>query len=178
MIKVRIESVRVSLMSQHRIAVLQEEDGDRYLPIWIGPFEAEAIAMHLRKESVPRPLTHDLMHTLIEELNGLDYVVIHDLDQDIYLARLIFNEGPGGGEYELECRPSDAIAIAVRCDCPIFVADKVMEVAAKVPDEEISLELHEDAMSTDVEGLKQTSENLEVFRDVVEGLDLDSLPDR
>ncbi len=177
MIKVKIESVRVSLMSQHRIAVLQEEEGDRYLPIWIGPFEAEAIAMHLRNEKVPRPLTHDLIHSLIEELNGLDHVLIHDLEQDIYLARLVFNHGPDG-QYELECRPSDAIAIAVRCNCPIFVVDQVMEVAAKVPDEEIPLELNEETASPDMEGLKQGSEDLEVFRDVVEGLDLDSLHNR
>ncbi len=175
MIKVRIESVRVSLMSQHRIAVLQEEEGDRHLPIWIGPFEAEAIAIHLRNEKVPRPLTHDLIHALIEELNGLDHVIIYDLEQDIYLARLVFNQGPNG-EYEMECRPSDAIAIAVRCDCPIYVADHVMDIAAKVPDEEIPLELNETAAAA--EGLQQSSEDLEVFRDVVEGLDLDSLHNR
>lgn len=173
MIKVKIESVRVSLMSQHRIAVLQEANGNRYLPIWIGPFEAEAIAMHLRNEKAPRPLTHDLLHGMIQELNGLAYVLIHDLEKDIYLARLVFNEGPGSG-LEMDCRPSDAIALAVRCGCPIYIEEAVMDAAAKVPAEEIQLDRVEELMSEDGE-TDQDSDDLEVFRDVVEGLDLDSL---
>lgn len=177
MVEVKIESVRVSLMSQHRIAVLQEKDGNRYLPIWIGSFEAEAIAMHLRNEKAPRPLTHDLIHSLIQELNGLDHVVIYDLDNDVYLARLVFNAGPDG-VFELECRPSDAIAVAVRFDSPIFIKDEVMDIASKVPDEEIPLDLSDEDGAGGVGDGAASSPDLEVFRDALEGLDLDSLHNR
>ncbi len=173
MVKVRVESVRVSLMSQHRIAVLQEDDGDRYLPIWIGSFEAEAIAMRLRNEKAQRPLTHDLIQSLVDALNGLSHVVIYSLEKDIYLARLVFNE-LDGDEREMECRPSDAIAIAVRCECPIYISEEVMDAAAKVPAEEVNLdqmdEVEEDSGLTD-----GSDEGLDVFRDALEDLDLDSL---
>ncbi len=173
MVKVKVESVRVSLMSQHRVAVLQEDDGDRYLPIWIGSFEAEAIAMRLRNEKAPRPLTHDLVHALVDALNGLAYTVIYSLDKDIYLARLVFNE-LDGDEREMECRPSDAIAIAVRCECPIYVSEEVMDAAAKVPAEEVNLDQMDDG---DEEGSESSENdgNLDVFRDALEDLDLDSL---
>ena len=173
MVKVKVESVRVSLMSQHRIAVLQEDDGDRYLPIWIGSFEAEAIAMRLRNEKAQRPLTHDLIQSLVEALNGLSHVVIYSLEKDIYLARLVFNE-LDGDEREMECRPSDAIAIAVRCECPIYVSEEVMDAAAKVPAEEVNLdqmdEVEEESSQPD-----GNDEGLDVFRDALEDLDLDSL---
>ena len=173
MVKVKVESVRVSLMSQHRIAVLQEEDGDRYLPIWIGSFEAEAIAMRLRNEKAQRPLTHDLVHSLVDALNGLAYVVIYNLEKDIYLARLVFNEHEGT-EREMESRASDAIAIAVRSECPIYVSEEVMDAAAKVPAEEVNL----DTMDKGEEEASESSEpdeSLDVFRDALEDLDLDSL---
>ena len=173
MVKVKVESVRVSLMSQHRIAVLQEDEGNRYLPIWIGPYEAEAIAMHLRNEKAPRPLTHDLVHDLIQELNGLAHVAIYNLEKDVYMARLVFN-GQSGEAMAMECRPSDAIAIAVRCDCPIYIAEKVMAAAAKVPAEEVQLDQVEDLLEEDGGGARN-NEDLEIFRDAVEGLDLDSL---
>ncbi len=173
MIKVRVESVRVSLMSQHRIAVLQEDEGDRYLPIWIGSFEAEAIAMRLRNEKVPRPLTHDLVHSLVDALNGLAYVVIYSLEKDVYLARLVFND-LDGADREMECRPSDAIAIAVRCECPIYVSEEVMDAAAKVPAEEISLDQMDDG-EEEAGVASENDGNLDVFRDALEDLDLDSL---
>jgi len=173
MIKVRVESVRVSLMSQHRIAVLQEDEGDRYLPIWIGSFEAEAIAMRLRNEKVPRPLTHDLVHSLVDALNGLAYVVIYSLEKDVFLARLVFND-LDGADREMECRPSDAIAIAVRCECPIYVSEEVMDAAAKVPAEEISLDQMDDG-EEEAGVASENDGNLDVFRDALEDLDLDSL---
>lgn len=173
LIEVKIESVRVSLLSQHRIAVLQEKDGDRYLPIWIGPFEAEAIAMQLRKEKSPRPLTHDLLHqVLLEVAHDPVYVEIASLMDDVYLARLVFNAEDNPIMDELDCRASDALALAVRFGCPIYVDEEVMNAAGKVPDEEIPLD-------EDVEGdaSDTSSEDLELFRDVVEGLDLGSLSD-
>ncbi len=173
MVKVRVESVRVSLMSQHRIAVLQEDDGDRYLPIWIGSFEAEAIAMRLRNEKAPRPLTHDLVHLMVDALNGLAHVVIYSLEKDIYLARLVFNDLEGD-EREMECRPSDAIAIAVRCECPIYVSEEVMDAAAKVPAEEVRLDQVDD-MEDETGDVAEDDGSLDVFRDALEDLDLDSL---
>lgn len=170
MVKVSVESVRVSLMSQHRIAVLQEEEGDRYLPIWIGSFEAEAIAMRLRNEKVPRPLTHDLVHAMADALGGLDYVFIYNMEKDIYLARLVFRKQDGEVR-EMECRPSDAIGIAVRSDCPIYVSEEVMDAAARVPAEEVSLDQVDDEDGEDA----PSDENLDVYRDALEDLDLDSL---
>jgi bifunctional DNase/RNase len=173
MIEVTIDSIRVSLMSQHRIVVLKEESSSRFLPIWIGPFEADAITLQLQGIDAPRPLTHDLLKTVIETLGGeVLHILISGLEKNTYFARIVLDVD--GDTVEIDSRPSDAIALGVRVNAPIYVADEVMEQAG----EEISL--GESSSSTarperakPAEG--EEEEDLGVFTDFVEGLDLDSL---
>jgi uncharacterized protein len=177
MIEVTIDSIRVSLMSQHRIVVLKEESGVRYLPIWIGPFEADAITLQLQGMEAPRPLTHDLLKTVIETLGGeVLHIMISALEKNTYYARVVLDVD--GDTVEVDSRPSDAIALGVRVNAPIYVAEDVMEQAGLQPDEEISLTeggtVQRSAARPKEEG-EETDEDLGVFTDFVEGLDLDNL---
>jgi bifunctional DNase/RNase len=166
MIEVIIDSIRVSLMSQHRIVVLKDSDTDRYLPIWIGPCEADAITTELQELPPQRPLTHDLLKNMIRELGGsVVHILINDLRNDVYYARVVVDVD--GKRMEIDARPSDAIALAVRVKAPIFVDDAVMNKAAIEPDEDVEAEaLAEDEVEVE-EG------RLSAFQDFVDNLDLD-----
>lgn len=173
MIEVLIDSVRVSLMSQHRIVVLREEGGVRYLPIWIGPFEADAITIQLQGIEVSRPMTHDLLREMIEKLDGeVSHVIISDLQNDTFFAKIVLEARDG--TIEIDSRPSDAVALAVRMDAPIYVADDVMEKAGMEPEEELSLVDDEDGPVGQGVAVGE-DEDLDVFRDFIEGLDIDNL---
>lgn len=162
LIPVSIDSIRVSLVSPHRIVVLKDEE-DRFLPIWIGPFEAEAITIALQKQEVARPLTHDLLKSVISEVGGKpSHVVVSDLRDDTFFARIVVNLDKR--QIELDSRPSDAIALAVRLAVPIFVSTIVMERAAIRPsqgDKEAST--------------PEEEEKLGAFKDLIQDLDLDGL---
>lgn len=134
-----IDSIRVSLMNYQRVVILKEKDADRYLPIWIGPSEADAIAVKLQDVSVPRPLTHDLFGSLVTTLGaGIDHIVVSDLNEDTFYAKIVI--ASQGTHMEVDCRPSDALAVAVRAKVPIFVDDGVLERAG--------IHLDKDAEST------------------------------
>jgi bifunctional DNase/RNase len=164
MIKVTVDSVRASLLSQHRVVILKEEGVDRYLAIWIGPFEADAITIKLQGVEVARPLTHDLLHQTLSRLGGrVSHVLVSDLQEDTFYARIVVDRN--GERIELDSRPSDAIALAVRTQSPIFVSESVMDRAAVVPEDEIDLE----AITPEEE------EKLAPYKDFIEGLDLDGL---
>jgi bifunctional DNase/RNase len=166
MVEVTIDSVRVSLMSQHRVVVLRETDGERFLPIWIGPFEADAITIQLQGVEVARPLTHDLLKSMINLLGGeVQRIVINDLNNDTFYARIVLEVE--GEDVEVDSRPSDAIALAVRCSVPLLVAEHVMDKASIMPEEDAREEKRETGPAAD--------EDLDVFRDFVEGLDLEGL---
>jgi bifunctional DNase/RNase len=138
MIEVTFDSIRVSLLSQNRIVVLKEEHSERFLPIWIGPFEADAITLQLQGMEAPRPLTHDLLKSVIETLGGeVLHIVISSLERNTYFARIVLDVN--GDTMEIDSRPSDAIALAVRVSAPIYVAEEVMEQAGMMPEEEMSL---------------------------------------
>lgn len=176
MIEVTIDSIRVSLMSQHRVVVLKEESGTRFLPIWIGPFEADAITLQLQGIDAPRPLTHDLLKTVIETLGGeVLHIVISGLEKNTYFARIVLDVD--GDKVEIDSRPSDAIALGVRLSAPIYVADEVMDQAGLQPEEEISLAEGMTASGAPREPSEERDEeeDLGVFTDFVEGLDLDNL---
>lgn len=176
MIEVTIDSVRVSLVSQHRIVVLKEVGGERYLPIYIGPFEADAITIELQGVEVARPLTHDLLKRMIETLGArVSHVVVNDLQNDTFYARIALDVD--GEEIEVDSRPSDAIALAVRAKVAMYVAEEVMDRAGVVPEKDIQ-ELSE-VMENEEEDLEEepSDEDLEVFREFVEGLDLEGLGD-
>lgn len=157
MIRVTIDSIRASLMSQHRVVILKDVDSERYLPIWIGPFEAEAITLELQQVELARPLTHDLLKAVITEMGArVSHVLVNDLRDDTFYARIVLDNN--GQALEIDSRPSDSIALAVRAKAPIFVAESVMDRAAITPDEEMG---------------PSDEERLAAFRDFVETLDLD-----
>ena len=169
MIEVTIDSIRVSLMSHHRIVVLKEEDGERLLPIWIGPFEADAITIQLQGMDAARPLTHDLLKTIIETLGAeVLNIVVTGLENTTFYAKIVIDLD--GDTVEIDSRPSDAIALAVRVSAPIYVAEDVMDHASIEPGEEMSLN---DPQNEFTESDEPTSDDIGVFKDLIEGLDLD-----
>jgi len=135
MLEMVIDSIRVSLMNYQRVVILKQQESERYLPIWIGPSEADAIAVKLQDVSVPRPLTHDLLGSIIGTLGAsIDHIVISDLSNDTFYAKLLLNAN--GSITEVDCRPSDAIAVAVRANVPIYVEESVLEKAGILMDKE------------------------------------------
>lgn len=165
MVEVKIDSVRVSLMSNTRVVVLKEVDGERFLPIWIGPFEADAITIELQGVEVARPLTHDLLKSVIYMLDAeVRRIVINDLSNETFFARIVLRVE--GDDVEVDSRPSDALALAVRCSAPLLVADHVMERASIVPEADTRIPRDTEAHADD---------DLDVFRDFVEGLNLEGL---
>ena len=163
MVEVVIDSIRVSLMSQHRVVVLKDVDSDRYLPIWIGTCEADAITVELQEVTVARPLTHDLLKTAITDLGGsIRHIAISDLKNDVFFARIVVERS--GKTIEIDSRPSDAIALAVRARVPIYVDATVMDKAAVMPEEEM-----------ESEGAPESEERLSAFTDFVDSLNLDEL---
>jgi bifunctional DNase/RNase len=171
MIETVVESIRVSLVTQHRVVILKEVNGERHLPIWIGAYEAEAIAMELQGVSAARPLPYDLMKALIGDMGGaVDRIVVTDLSQDVFYARIVIQQN--GRAVEVDSRPSDAIALAVRARVPILVDDAVMDRAGVTlgegeGDEEASLGAEAEP------GERIDEERLSVFRDFINTLDLD-----
>ena len=174
MIETVVESIRVSLVTQHRVVILKEVDGERHLPIWIGSYEAEAIAMELQGVTASRPLPYDLMRTIIDDMGGaVERIAVTDLSDDVFYARIVLRQN--GREVEIDSRPSDAIALAVRSRVPILVEDAVMEKAG------VMLSADDDdgegeAVPTQpelerAEGVDE--ERLSVFRDFINSLDLD-----
>src|SRR5688572_1437766 len=128
MIETIVESIRVSLVTQARVVILKEVEGERHLPIWIGPFEAEAIAMELQSIPSTRPLPYDLLRSVIGELGAeVQRILITEISNEFFYARIVLNTN--GSSVEIDSRPSDAIALAVRVKVPIFVDDSVMDRA-------------------------------------------------
>ena len=173
MVELTIESIRVSLMNYQRVVILKEKESDRYLPIWIGPAEADAIAVRLQDVQVARPLTHDLIRNVIDQLGAsVEYVLVNDLSNDTFFARIMLQLD--GKSLEIDSRPSDAIALAVRAQVPIYADESVLEKAGVRLDEEggittIDGQTLENATEVSAEEL----EKLSPFRDVIEGLDLE-----
>lgn len=175
MIETIVDSIRVNLVTQSRVVFLREIHGDRHLPIWIGEFEAHGIAIELQGSHSPRPLPWDLLKSFITELNGtVERVVVNDLSQEIFFARIVVEIA--GRRLEIDSRASDAIALAVRARCPILVEDAVMERAGVSADGDFEADA-ESAPATAESGLKRRPEEdeLGVFRDFINTLDLDDL---
>lgn len=167
MIEVVVESIRVSLVNQQRLVVLREQDSPRFLPIWIGTFEADAITMGLRRDEVPRPMTHDLLAKLIDELGAqVKYVWVNDLREDTFFAQIVLEHA--GRQIEVDARSSDAIALAVRAGVSIFVSEHVMNQAGQLPAEDFEGENGEAEPGP-------AADNLEVFREFIDSLDLSDL---
>lgn len=164
MITAIVHSIRASLLSNHRVVLLKDVNAERYLPIWIGPFEAEAIALALQHIEPPRPMTHDLLKMVIVELGGtVSYILINALVDNTFHGRIVVKIG--GRQTEVDSRPSDAIALAVRCNAPIYVSEEVMAQASIVPSPEVELPASVEPVTPEEE------EHLSVFREFLEGLD-------
>jgi hypothetical protein len=175
MIETVVESIRVSLVTQHRVVILKEVDGERHLPIWIGSYEAEAIAMELQGVSASRPLPYDLMRTIIDDMGGaVERIAVTDLSDDVFYARIVLQQN--GREVEIDSRPSDAIALAVRARVPILVDESVMDKAGVMlsADEESDSDADESTSQPELERTGDVDEErLSVFRDFINTLDLD-----
>lgn len=170
LVEMFVESVRLHMLSNRHVVILKEPDRERYLPIWIGSWEASAIAMRLQGLVPERPLTHDLFATTLQELGAqIRGIVISDLADETFHARLVLEVE--GRTTELDARPSDALALAVRSDAPIQVAEAVLARAALGSDAEVG-----DDQEGGPEGSIGRSEadpRLDVFRDFINSLDLD-----
>ena len=126
MVRMRVAHLGLDRTTNTPVVVLQEEDGQRTLPIWIGASEANAIALELQGVKPERPLTHDLMKLLVTGLGGeLRRVVINSLRENTYLAQLLIYRG--GDVFEVDARPSDSIALALRMHSPIFMNEELLE---------------------------------------------------
>jgi len=137
LVEMHIESVRVHMLSNRHVVILKDPVGDRYLPIWIGAWEASAIAMRLQGLQAERPLTHDLFAAALDRLGvRVERVVISELAEETYHAQIHLERD--GLQVEVDARPSDALALAVRAEVQIFAAEEVLAQAALAadPDEE------------------------------------------
>jgi len=179
LIEVVIDSVRVSLMSPQRIVVLRERDADRYLPIWVGPYEAEAITVALQEVEMVRPLTHDLLNNIFTAFNArIERIEISALKEDIFYGNIIAEVD--GKIINIECRPSVAITLAIRAHVPILVGSAVMDAAGITPEPDIqddeSLPVDEDLSPPPP--TTEGDERLSIFEDFLKKLDDEDHPDK
>ncbi|MCA9913869.1 MAG: bifunctional nuclease family protein [Anaerolineae bacterium] len=195
MIEVEVHSIRVSLMNQQRVVLLKEQHRNRFLAIWIGPAESDAITIELQGKRHSRPLTHDLLKNVIEELNGrIVHILVNDIRNDTYFARLVIEVN--GEKIDMDARPSDAIALALRTKSPIFVSEAVMERSGIEPEDELDLDAEEaahrdydeddfddDYIEDDVPDAEESEDvsvdesQFSAFADFVNSLNLDELDD-
>jgi len=180
MIEMVIDSIRVSLMNYQRVVILKEKIAERYLPIWIGQAEADAIAIKLQGVDVSRPLTHDLLNSVIETLGAnINFIVVNDLKNDNFFATISLNVN--GDQVEVDSRPSDALALAVRVEVPIYVDESVMDKAGIMLDKETGKPVFEEGEVLDKEGNKISDEeiaNLSAYRDIVDSIDWEDFDKR
>jgi len=177
MIEVQIDSVRVHLMTPQRLVVLKQIESEKYLPIWVGPYEAEAITVALQEVEMSRPLTHDLLKNVFGAFNArVVRIEIVQLHNDIFYGSIVAEVG--GKEVHIDSRPSDAIALSVRAHVPILVNKSVMDEAGILPEEDISGNGEAQEKSAPVPLSKEGAERLTVFENFLGKLDLDGLDDK
>src|SRR5438105_7060685 len=168
MVEMTVESVRINLQTSQRVVILKATKQERYLFIWIAHAEAYAIAIELQGTSSPRPLTHDLLKNVIGDLGAkIESIVISDLIEDIFYARIVLDVD--GRHVEVDSRPSDAIALAVRAKTSIFVDESVLDRAG------VALETNEEQTMSKAEQRKDKKDldqdNLDAYRDFINSLD-------
>jgi len=178
MVEVVIDSVRVSLTNQQRIVVLREANTERYLPIWIGPYEAEAITIALQEIEVARPQTHDLLKNILNTLNArLLRIEVISLREDVFYGNLVVEVE--GRTVTIDSRPSDALALAARARVPILVSREVIESAGVMPEEDLQNQRPAAAAraASDEPDVESSPERLSVFEDFLQNLDLGNIDD-
>ena len=173
MIEMNVECVRVSMQNYNRVVILKEKESERYLLIWIGPAEAEAIAMRLGDVQPPRPQTHDLLVSIIENLQArVSHVVVNDLNNDTFYAQIVLEAN--GRTVEIDSRTSDAIALAVRTQVPIYAEESVLERAGILLDKEPEQIAAAPAMGEQMSRVNpEEIEKMSAFKDFIESLDLE-----
>ncbi len=166
MVEVVIDSIRVGLMSQQRVVILREIEAERYLAIWIDAYMAEQITFALQEVEVARPMTHDLIKNLLGSLEAkVLRVEVLSIKGDVFYGNIVVEVA--GEILNIDSRPSDALALAVRTHVPILVAGEVMETAGIIPEDDMEGELE------DGEGFGEDGgDNLEIFEDFLENLEL------
>jgi len=188
LVEMVIESVRVHMLSNRHVVILKDSEGDRYLPIWIGAWEASAIAMRLQGLSAERPLTHDLFAAALDRLGvRVERVVINELTDETYHARIHLERD--GVQVEVDARPSDALALAVRAEVPIYAAEEVLAQAALAADPDEEAGVGEDDAEEEGEASERprrrrapieqvgsegpADPRLDMFRDFINSLEVD-----
>lgn len=175
MIEVVIDSVRVSLMSPQRVVVLRQADAERFVPIWVGPYEAEAITVALQEIEMIRPLTHDLLKNLFGTFNArIKRVEIVALREEIFFGNIVAETN--GKEVNIDSRPSDAIALAVRAHVPIYVHQGVLDEAGITPESDLQGEGSNEPSGSPMS--EEASDRLSIFEDFIDQLDLGKLDDK
>jgi len=175
MLEMIIDSIRVSLMNYQRVVILKVKESNRYLPIWIGPSEADSIALKLQDVAVPRPLTHDLLRSVIASLGAtVSRIEVSELNNDTFYAKVVLQVN--GSTMEVDSRPSDAIALAVRTGAPIFADDTVVEKAGVLMDEETGKPiLPSEEVQRNQPLREEELKSLSAFTEFVDTLNLDDL---
>jgi hypothetical protein len=169
MIEMTIDSIRVNLTNYQQIVVLKEKAVECYLPIFIGPIEARAIVLKLQGATVPRPATHDLLHSVIGALGArVDSVIISGLKSDIFYAKIILSLGEQ--QVEVDSRPSDALALAVRAQVPILAEEAVLDQAGILLDKETGKPIAEPGEGKTVS--EDDLRRISAFTDFLNTLDL------
>jgi hypothetical protein len=187
MVEVTIDSVRVSLMSASRLVVLRDMNADRYLPIWVGPHEAEAITIALQEIEISRPMTHDLLKNVFTTFNAqIRRAEIVALREDIFYGTIVVEAD--GQVINVDARPSDAIALAVRAHVPILVDSSVMILAGITPEQDIRSQAQSGSSSASDgaqlptppaptrPAVSEDSSRLSIFEDFLNKLDVDKPP--
>jgi bifunctional DNase/RNase len=174
MVEVIIDSIRVHLMAPQRVLVLKQTNASRYLTIWVGPYEAEAITIALQEVEVARPLTHDLLRSIFTAFDArITRIEIVKLQDDIFYGNIVAEAN--GQELRIDSRPSDAIAIAVRAHVPILVHVDVMEAAGMTPEQDMpdtsaSAPAKKEAPAPLSD---EANDRLSIFKDFIDKLDID-----
>ncbi len=178
MLELTIDSIRVSLMNYQRVVILRVKDDDKYLPIWIGPTEADAIALKLQDVDVPRPRTHDLLGAVITSLGAtVEHILVSELSDDTFYAKIVLKLN--GSTLEIDSRPSDALALAVRTKAPIFAESSVVEKAGVQMDMESGKPLIPGQEANEAREDRPVTEEmlkgLSAFQDFIGQLDLEDI---
>ena len=157
LIEMTVDSIRVHMPTGQHVVILKEKGAERYLPIWIGVYEANAIALKITGITPERPITHDLLANILQSAElRLKKIQVTSLTNEVFFARLFL--GVNGKEVEIDSRPSDAIALAVRMTCPILVSQDVLEKAGVFPEKE-----------------EDDDDKLSIFKELINSMDLPDL---
>lgn len=159
-VQVRVNGLILEHKTQQNIVILREAEGERILPIWIGPGEAQAIRRILSQEPFPRPLTHDLMQLMLEGLKAkVTRVVISDLKENTFYASVVIEHE--GEVLSIDARPSDSVAVALRADAPIYVSEELLQPPPEQMDDDEGGDDDEPRELTDEEKAEQLRRYLE-----------------